>query len=91
MPDKDVIITAYPEKNWAIVQGCTPDALILLRREYRLEAFRELKLFGQDINGFLDLLRSKNLTFSFRRGGQGFEVETVCDGDNGTETTGRED
>ena len=62
--DKDIVVTAVPEKDLAKVEAVSADGMVHLNNV--LGSSLEQEIPSDKINSFLDALRVKKLKFSFK-------------------------
>lgn len=65
--DIDVIITAYPEENKAVLESNSGEAMVFLKSRFEdVPVIDNPSITGDEVNTLLNDLREKNLSYSFK-------------------------
>ena len=64
--EKEMIIKAFPEKNEAVFESNSADAMIFLNKHAGTS--QKAKVSGDNVNDLLVELREAKISFSFKRG-----------------------
>ena len=61
---KDLILTAFPSDDVAMIESGSADGMIFMKREF--ETIEKQSIKGKNVNSILNKIRESNLKFSFK-------------------------